>query len=314
MADYTLAPNEKIVRELRTTTYRKENFTYVHSSIVDAEGDSWTTGELDEVNLAQVLNQYRSRHLIPFPSELVRMRKAYGLSAAKMSTVMGFGANQWRLYEEGEMPSESNARSIAAVRSKAVFLEYLKASRHDLGESTYNRIMRKVADVPLHVDFSGQSEANGFQVTDKFRQAQIASYLLKPLSETFFAKMNKLLFYSDFVSYKRRGVGMTGLIYKADRFGPVPERYSYLYSTLPTIDTRESQSFAYTGTVVDATSDDFSLITEEDKEILDYVLETFGDYSASKISEYSHREQAWINHKDDRGIIPYNEAFSLSVG
>ncbi len=36
-----------------------------------------------------------------------------GLSAARMAEVLGLGANTYRNYEQGEVPSESNARLLA---------------------------------------------------------------------------------------------------------------------------------------------------------------------------------------------------------
>ena len=38
-----------------------------------------------------------------------------------MSRILGFGANQYRLYETGEMPSLSNARLILLVADEQNF-------------------------------------------------------------------------------------------------------------------------------------------------------------------------------------------------
>jgi hypothetical protein len=40
----------------------------------------------------------------------------------------------------------------------------------------------------------------------------------------FCTKMNKLLFYIDFLSYRQRGIAITGLCFRAIDFGPVPDR------------------------------------------------------------------------------------------
>lgn len=82
----------------------------------------WTTTELDEANLFQVYNQYRAKHGIPFPDEIAGLRKHYGISAAKMAQILGFGINQYRMYEDGEVPSISNARTIIAARRKQCFV------------------------------------------------------------------------------------------------------------------------------------------------------------------------------------------------
>ncbi len=80
---------------------------YIHTGIIDEEGDMWTTTEMDEANIFQVYNQYRVKHGIPFPDEISGIREHYGLSAAKMAQILGFGINQYRMYEDGEVPSVS---------------------------------------------------------------------------------------------------------------------------------------------------------------------------------------------------------------
>ena len=62
-----LSPGEKFFREVRKTTFRKEEFEYIHTGIIDEDGEYWTTTELDEANIFQVYNQYRAKHGIPFP-------------------------------------------------------------------------------------------------------------------------------------------------------------------------------------------------------------------------------------------------------
>jgi DNA-binding transcriptional regulator YiaG len=37
-----------------------------------------------------------------YKNEIIDIRKRYGISAAKMSQILGIGVNQYRLYEQGE--------------------------------------------------------------------------------------------------------------------------------------------------------------------------------------------------------------------
>ncbi len=84
-----LLPGEKYFQEVRTATFRKEEYSYIHTGIIDEEGETWTTTEMDEANIFQVYNQYRLRHGIPFPDEISALREHYGLSAAKMAQILG---------------------------------------------------------------------------------------------------------------------------------------------------------------------------------------------------------------------------------
>ena len=53
---------------------------------------------------------------------------------------------------------------------------------------------------------------------------------LEQMGETFQAKMNKVLFYIDFLSYRERGMAISSLAYQAIEFGPVPQRWGRVYS------------------------------------------------------------------------------------
>ncbi len=51
--------------------FRQEPFQIMYHTWVDHEtGEEFTTSELDELNQAQVYNQYRSKHSIPFIDEI----------------------------------------------------------------------------------------------------------------------------------------------------------------------------------------------------------------------------------------------------
>ena len=81
-------------------------------------------------DMEQVYRQYRERHGIPSPEDIKAIRLKYRVSAAKMSRILGLGANQYRLYEAGEMPSLSNARLITLIAEKDNF-EKLKTLEED---------------------------------------------------------------------------------------------------------------------------------------------------------------------------------------
>lgn len=64
--------------------------------------------------------------------EIVAVREKYGLSAAKMAAILGFGPNQWRKYEQEEIPSVSNGRMIRSIMNPKVFLDMVESAREVL--------------------------------------------------------------------------------------------------------------------------------------------------------------------------------------
>lgn len=131
------------VREPAVWVFRGEEYPYTHIAFRDVDtGEQFTTTESDTECFNQVADQYRRRHGIPSTEEIIALRKRHGLSAAKMSLILGFGANQYRLYEEGEVPSESNGKLIRAAMNDEVFRDLFEASEHLMKPTEYGRIRK----------------------------------------------------------------------------------------------------------------------------------------------------------------------------
>lgn len=316
----------RVVYEPGTEMYRGEkyNFTYI-SFLDDANGESYTTTESDGIWLSQVTNQYRERHGIPYTDEIIALRERYGLSAAKMSTIFGYGVNQYRLYEDGEVPSESNGKMIRGAMNPRVFLDLVRSSRNQLSEREFNKITANVEKVIADSSAwkgekwvsdrlfrSDRGLRNGFAPQSTLRLKNLLLYVLNKMGEVFQTKMNKVLFYIDFLSYRERGMAISGLAYNALGYGPVPQRWDRVYSAFDEVIPQprlvhDQESIALTTNDVA----DISCFTEQELAVIDYVCSKMKDLSARDISELSHREPAWQNHLRQSETIPYSEAFSL---
>ena len=314
MENNKLLPGEKYFQEVRTTTFRKEEYSYIHTGIIYEDGEMWTTTEMDEANIFQVYNQYRAKHGIPFPDEISGLREHYGLSAAKMSQILGFGINQYRMYEDGEVPSVSNARTIIAAREKDVFMSFVEASKSEMSEQEYQRIRKKVeAADGDYKSIEQPSEYTGFRSLSTDKVANVVRLIISTIGSTFVTKMNKLLFYADFIHYKKHGYGITGITYRALPFGPVPECWGTLYNSLPDIDMEE---FVYpsgqSGIKLEATENSDNKLNESELNTVERVCLLFSNMSAGEISQMSHLEKGGIENKDNRSAISYQDAFALN--
>ena len=314
LMDNKLLPGEKYFQEVRTTTFRKEEYSYIHTGIIDADGEMWTTTEMDEANIFQVYNQYRLKHGIPFPDEISAIREHYGLSAAKMAQILGFGINQYRMYEDGEVPSVSNARTIIAAREKDVFMSFVEASKSEMSEQEYLRIKKKVeAAIRDYKPIVQPSEYTGFRSLSTDKVANVVRLLISTIGSTFVTKMNKLLFYADFIHYKNHGYGITGIAYKALPFGPVPEYWGILYSSLPGI---EMEEFVYPSgqscIKLEVTENTDNTLNESEISTIEKVCSLFSNMSTGEISQKSCLEKGWLKNKDNRSAISYQDAFELN--
>ena len=72
------------------------------------------------------------------------LRLRYGLSAAKMSEILGLGTNQYRLYENGEMPSLAVGRYLRLLEDPAVLLRVLRSAKAQFAEEEYRKLLKKI--------------------------------------------------------------------------------------------------------------------------------------------------------------------------
>ena len=132
-------------KEMRETEYRGEHFKYLHINYRDLEtGAEFVSDDMDFDNLERLYDQYRAAHDIPSPKELTQMREEYGLSAAKMSEILGLGTNQYRLYEEGQMPSETIGKMLRSIQTPSVFLSYVEGCKNQMSEAEYHKLCQKI--------------------------------------------------------------------------------------------------------------------------------------------------------------------------
>ena len=317
-----------LCHEKQSFEFRKDNFEIVyHFYRCKDTNEEFTTTELDQLNMNQVYNLYRQKYAIPFPDEIKRVRELYGISALRMSKLLGFGDNQYRKYEEGEMPSVSNGKMISALKDPHFFLEILKLAQNQFPNDEILKIEKRVKELLLnnscfenkinefifHNRLSLRSSMNGYASVIPEKVKQIIVFFASALQGVFETKLNKLLFYSDFLSYKKYGKGISGLQYQAISYGPVPVRYSTIYENLDGLKKEIiNLGNGYSGSII-TTVEQFeqSLFTVEELEVLKCVLVHFEKSKANEISEMSHAEEAWRQNEKQHSLIDYSYAFDL---
>lgn len=322
---------QKLTWRRETHLYRKERFSICYHYYMDLKsGEEFTTTELESLNLTQIKNQYRARHKIPFPKEIQSIRTQYGLSAAKMSEVLDFGTNSYRLYENGEIPSLANAKLIRLAKKAEHFLEFLKEKEHTFSVSQYQKTLNKLKSLVKGVEnteniveyiWNHHLEANEFTGFVKPNLEKVSQFILffagkaNPLK----TRMNKLLFYADFLHFKRTGYSISGCNYRAIQLGPVLSHFRELFGILETkkIISIEEELYDHGGIGERFHPlDDFdeSLFSKEELNSMQEVLTRFEDIRTRKLINISHKETGWIENQTEKELIDYQKyAFLLKA-
>jgi len=320
-----------LVKEPREHDFRGSKFHIVHHYYICVDtGETFTDTRLDELNLNQVYNQYREKEGIPFPDEITTYRKQYDLSATKMSQILGFGVNMYARYESGEMPNVSNGRMITICKDPDIFKNYfLQSISHQFTEKEKESILKKIEKAVEHKREEVESEFEryaalgntprgiytGFAAPDLNKARAMVVYFAR-LCQPFTTKMNELLFYADFLNYKRTGYSISGMTYQAIPRGPLPIRYDGLYGNVSDIVERRDEYFPndvsgerFIGTIEFDPTD----FNDEELKTLEKVIHRFKNTPTKDIELISHDEPAWIENEMKKKLISYQYAFELKA-
>lgn len=321
-----------LVKEKRTMDFRKETFQVVfHFYKCEDSGEQFTTTTLDEVNMNQVYNQYRDKFNIPFPDEIIRIREKYGLSAAKMSEILGFGVNGYRQYESGEMPSIANAKLIQMVNDPKKFIDMVelcgtledkvKAKHIQKAQLLVEERKRNIFSLNLKDYLLGNHLADiysGYRNPSIEKFTEMVVYFSEQM-KPYKTKMNKLLFYADFLMFKESCFSISGVRYNAINMGPVPHNFQSVFEYLSNnneidIYYSEFSNGGYGEQFIAKPNRPFNatIFSITELRVLKKIAEIFKNTSTNDIIELSHLEKAWKENEQTKNVISYEYAFELS--
>lgn len=318
-----------LTKEKRSMDFRKEKFEIVfHYLRCEDSGEQFTNEGLDDLNINQVYNQYRDLHNIPFPDEIIRIREKYGVPANKMSEILGFGVNTYRQYEAGEIPSVANARLIQMVDDPKKFLDMVDLcdTLDEKSKIKYVKAAQDLVEERKRINFNFKDYLLGNHLADIYsgyrnpsleKFTEMVVYFSEKVSP-FKTKMNKLLFYADFLMFKQSCFSISGVRYKAINMGPVPNNFESIFEYLANKD--EIDIFytefpqGYVGEQFKSRNDrpfNSELFSQTELEVLERVSNTFKPTTTTDIVKLSHLEDAWKKNEKDKSIISYQYAFEL---
>jgi len=317
-------------KEASELTFRKESFPYIHHNYLCKDtGERFTTTDLDEADIQQVYNQYRQKYNIPFPDEIKALRAKYDLSARKMAEILGFGINVYRNYEQGEVPNLSNAKLIRLAADPKKFKE-LVILNTSLKEKKRAQLLTKIEaqinnEIPhpllaFESSFLNLYESpnlnTGYKKINLLKLEAVVKYFAKKL-QPWKTQLNKLLFYSDFLMFKRSCYSISGIAYRAIQMGPVPQNYDVLYSYLAQKKAIEINTTIFDNNAIGEqffavnNLEETTELSNEELNVLQQVEEKFKNFSTKELINYSHKEKAWLDNCEEKKLISYQYAFDI---
>jgi len=122
----------------------------------------------------------------------------------------------------------------------------------------------------------------------------------------------KLLYFVDFNYYEVYEEHLTGAQYRKLPFGPVPQKLDAIIKKMIEDGQLQRVKAEYHGfpqtRYLPLVKSDLTQLKASEKETIDRVIEQMSDWSASSISNYSHKDMPWVASKEGE-FIDYELAF-----
>ncbi|WP_309856728.1 type II TA system antitoxin MqsA family protein [Bacillus sp. SLBN-46] len=309
-------------------TFKGETFEIDERVLMCDCGQELYDEILDTETMKTLSKMYQDRIGLSL-EEIKSIRTQYGLSMDLFSRILGWSKATIVRYESGKyLPDSSHMSVLKRLKEHPEAIdEYYKLTKHKFTEKEQEKINEKLSSADQQTVEKGLVEALhiNYKLHEKTIDSGYSSFDLNKLINMilFFAsrgvqktKLMKLLFYTDFLNYKRNLLSMSGMPYVRLPYGPVPKDHDLLLSTIQKNEMIDIEyEFINDYTIINIKSleeFDDTLFNEEELEILHQVDEHFKLYGSVAISDFSHEEEGWKN-TEDREIISYDYADTLRL-
>lgn len=317
-----------VVERRSSYTFKGETFEIDERVLMCDCGQELYDEILDTETMKTLTKMYEDRIGLSL-EDIKSIRTKYGLSMDLFSRILGWSKATIARYETGKyIPDSSHMSVLKRLKEHPEAIdEYYKLTKHKFSEREQEKINEKLSSNDQQTVEKGLVEALhiNYKLHEKTIDSGYSSFNLNKLINMiiFFAsrsvqktKLMKLLFYTDFLNYKRNLLSMSGMPYVRLPYGPVPKDHDLLLSTIQKNEMIDIEyEFVNDYTIINIKSlkeFDDTLFNEEELEILQQVYEQFKHYGSVAISDFSHEEEGWKN-TDDREIISYDYADTLKL-
>ncbi len=272
---------------------------------------------LDDATLQAAFGVYRARHGLLMPEQIREIRGRYGLGQKAFARLLGWGDVTLSRYETGSLQSKSHDASLRAAEDPGYVRRMYQLNGDRLTPDQADTLMSRLDHLsPEHESLIAREQPARYTCSPATKKLAEMMIYFAEFPRMWRTKLNKMLFYADFLHAKRHGVTISGASYVHMQFGPVPGGFYALQGQLvdeASLDEVPAEAGDREGTLfVARRAADRSVFSEGDLRALEDVGAHFASWSAGQIVEYSHQEPAWLE-TNDRETIPLTYAASLRL-
>ena len=268
---------------------RDKDYTFGITVAVCADcGEEMSIPGLIDKNVQEIDEQYRAAEGLVSIDDIERLMKIYKIGKAPLSLALGFGEITISRYLEGQMPSKEYSDVIKSVLSSPAHMKKkLMENQKKLTDAAYRKAFT-----------AAESIERLFSISDKM--LKVIAYIFEKLEEVTPLMLQKLLYFIQGVYSAMYGEPIFEEDCRAWIHGPV---YLEVYDLFRNFKYNPIDDARFA--ILEGKEDS---LTEDEKRVIDLVVNTFGMYSGKALEKITHHEAPWLEARKGYGdSIPSNE-------
>lgn len=269
------------------------------------------SAELISQNDIAMKNAYRETVNLLTTNDIINIRSKYHISQLDLATLLGWGGKTITRYEGHHVQDLAHDTILRKLSDDPEWFVYLlEQDKMKFSVSVYERYrdnalklyesyqdgyLRKSIEAQ-YAQLNGSLEGCGGKKLDLNKVIDVICYLAnsKDVTNLYKVKLMKLLWYVDALAFKRTGMSMMGLAYKALPMGAVPIAHKTLIELkgvmYEEIDFGDAIGYRFVG----RPQEKFKYLTEEDVDIINGVIQICGKDTKDQIVRRMHEEIAYV--------------------
>ena len=299
---------------------------YEYCEVADEYISSDTMISVNDISLKDA---YRKKNGLLTSEEIENIRQKYGISQSDLAILLGWGEKTITRYESHQVQDNAHdtilrkidedpewyislLKKVKGKLSSSAYAKYFDAAKN-LYESKHDDYLRRTIQAE-YVKYENIDECCGNIALNLDKVVEAICYFANSIKvkSLYKVKLMKMLWYADALTYKRYGHSMTGMVYKALPMGAVPLQHGLIIDlkgvAYEEVEFGETSGYHF----ISMPNHQYSHLSDEDKNVLDKIIEVFGAATKSEIVESMHKEQAYIETALN-DIIQYKYAKHLSL-
>lgn len=318
------------VQTEETNIFKGENISYIAIyNYCENTGEYFASEEQTVQNDLAMKNAYREKKGLLTSKDIHEIRCKYGISQTDLSNLLGWGAKTITRYEGHQIQDSAHDSILRKIDDDpAWYLEFLQKSRNSIPKDLYQKYYETAMQIyetqqneylykaikAIYSKYEDSTEYTGGKPLNLDKVIDIIRYFANSAKVKFLytVKLMKMLWYSDALSYKEHGISMTGLVYKSLPMGAVPVAYKQIMDLKGINYTEEEFGEGTKCFFIGDNNYYYPNLCEDDIDILNCIIDNFGDATKTTIVNTMHKEDAYIKTAPN-SIIRYKYAKYLSI-